>query len=39
MVPGDICTIALDGTQLDAPVVPSSETPMHLAIYAATSGT
>ena len=39
MVPGDICAVALDGTQLDAPVVPSSETPMHLAIYAATSGT
>jgi L-fuculose-phosphate aldolase len=37
--PADICLIAPDGTQIDtagpAPA-PSSETPMHLAIYAAT---
>jgi L-fuculose-phosphate aldolase len=37
MLPGDICAISLDGTELDAPQTPSSETPMHLAIYAATS--
>ncbi len=42
MRPGDVCLVTLDGTQLldgsgnDAPE-PSSETPMHLAIYAATS--
>ncbi len=33
----DICVVGLDGTELDAPEVPSSETPMHLAIYAATT--
>jgi L-fuculose-phosphate aldolase len=33
---GDICAIAPDGTQLDAPKAPSTETPMHVAIYAAT---
>ncbi len=43
MRPGDVCLVTLDGTQLldgtgyDAPETPSSETPMHLAIYAATS--
>ena len=42
MRPGDVCLVTLDGTQLpdgaeyDGPE-PSSETPMHLAIYAATS--
>jgi L-fuculose-phosphate aldolase len=35
----DICVVALDGTELDAPADPSSETPMHLAIYAATAAT
>jgi L-fuculose-phosphate aldolase len=34
--PADICVVALDGTELDASGPPSSETPMHLAIYAAT---
>jgi L-fuculose-phosphate aldolase len=34
--PADICVVGLDGTELDAPAPPSSETPMHLAIYAAT---
>jgi L-fuculose-phosphate aldolase len=39
--PADICPITLDGTQLGstghgAQETPSSETPMHLAIYAAT---
>ncbi|HEX9034024.1 MAG TPA: class II aldolase/adducin family protein [Streptosporangiaceae bacterium] len=33
---GDIAVVALDGSEVDAPQVPSSETPMHLAIYAAT---
>jgi L-fuculose-phosphate aldolase len=42
MRPADICLITLDGTQLDsagdgAQETPSSETPMHLAIYAATN--
>jgi L-fuculose-phosphate aldolase len=39
MRPGDICLVEPDGTQLDADTAetPSSETPMHLAIYAATS--
>ena len=33
----DICLVALDGTQVpDAGETPSSETPVHLAIYAAT---
>jgi L-fuculose-phosphate aldolase len=36
LVPADICLIARDGAQLDVPQAPSSETPMHLAIYAAT---
>ena len=44
--PGDVCLVTLTGTQLgdggddaggDARETPSSETPMHLAIYAATS--
>jgi L-fuculose-phosphate aldolase len=34
--PADICVTALDGTVLDAPVAPSTELPMHLAVYAAT---
>ena len=34
--PEDICLVAADGTELDAPQAPSSETPMHLAVYAAT---
>ena len=32
----DICLVGADGTELDTPRTPSSETPMHLAIYAAT---
>jgi L-fuculose-phosphate aldolase len=42
MRPADICLLTLGGPQLlddaghDAPETPSSETPMHLAIYAAT---
>jgi L-fuculose-phosphate aldolase len=34
--PDDVCALAPDGTCRDAPLVPSTETPMHLAIYAAT---
>jgi L-fuculose-phosphate aldolase len=34
--PRDICVLAPDGTPVDAPQTPSTETPMHLAIYAAT---
>jgi L-fuculose-phosphate aldolase len=42
MRPGDICLVTLDGARLpdgrrrDARATPSTETPMHLAIYAAT---
>ena len=36
MRPDDVCLVALDGTEVDGPETPSSETPMHLAIYAAT---
>ena len=36
--PADICLVTPDGTQLgnDTAEPPSSETPMHLAVYAAT---
>jgi L-fuculose-phosphate aldolase len=37
MRPADVCALAPDGTLLDAPEVPSTETPMHLAIYTATA--
>jgi L-fuculose-phosphate aldolase len=33
----DICLVGLDGSELDAPEAPSSELPMHLAVYAASS--
>ncbi len=32
----DVALIALDGTEVEAQETPSSETPMHLAVYAAT---
>jgi len=35
----DICVLGLDGTELDAAEAPSSETPMHLAVYAVTRAT
>ncbi|MGI9008590.1 MAG: class II aldolase/adducin family protein [Streptosporangiaceae bacterium] len=35
--PADIAVTTLDGTEVDAPEVPSTELPMHLAVYAATS--
>ena len=34
MRPEDICVVALDGTELTNAETPSTETPMHLAIYA-----
>jgi L-fuculose-phosphate aldolase len=37
--PADICLVTLDGDELDAPETPSSELPMHLAVYAATEAT
>jgi L-fuculose-phosphate aldolase len=36
LTPADICLISADGSELDAPETPSSELPMHLAVYAAT---
>jgi L-fuculose-phosphate aldolase len=33
----DVCLVSLDGAELDAPESPSSELPMHLAVYAATN--
>ena len=36
MEAGDICVIGMDGTQRSGAGEPSSETPMHLAVYAAT---
>ncbi len=34
--PGDICLVDLDGTVLAGELRPSSEVPMHLAVYAST---
>ena len=36
MRPEDICLVSMDGAELQSSETPSSETPMHLAIYAAT---
>ncbi len=36
MQPADICVVSPDGTELAAAETPSTELPMHLAIYAAT---
>lgn len=36
MRPVDVAVIGLDGAEVEAPETPSSETPMHLAVYAAT---
>jgi L-fuculose-phosphate aldolase len=33
----DICLVSLDGAELDSPESPSTELPMHLAVYAATN--
>ena len=38
MRPGDVCLVALDGTELASSETPSSETPVHLAIYARYAG-
>jgi L-fuculose-phosphate aldolase len=37
MRPADIAVVDLAGSEVDAAEVPSTETPMHLAVYAATS--
>jgi L-fuculose-phosphate aldolase len=36
MRPEDVCLVGMDGAELQSSETPSSETPMHLAIYAAT---
>ncbi len=36
MRPADVCLVGLDGTELAAAETPSSELPVHLAIYAST---
>lgn len=36
MSPADVCVVGLDGRLLDGSQEPSSETPMHLAVYAST---
>jgi L-fuculose-phosphate aldolase len=36
VAPADICVVTLTGDEIEAPETPSSELPMHLAIYAAT---
>ena len=36
LAPGDMCVVTTRGHEVDAPETPSSELPMHLAIYAAT---
>jgi len=35
--PADICVVTLAGDELEAPETPSSELPMHLAVYRVTS--
>lgn len=37
--PADVAVVDLDGNRVDGPHAPSSETPMHLAVYAATGAT
>jgi L-fuculose-phosphate aldolase len=37
MRPEDVCLVSMDGTELGNRETPSTETPMHLAIYAATT--
>ena len=36
LTPADICVVTPDGEEVEAPETPSSELPMHLAVYAAT---
>ncbi len=37
LAPADICVVTLAGEHVDVPQTPSSELPMHLAVYAATN--
>jgi L-fuculose-phosphate aldolase len=36
LTPADICVVTLDGDEVEAAETPSTELPMHLAVYAAT---
>jgi L-fuculose-phosphate aldolase len=36
LTPADICVLTIAGDEVDTPEAPSSELPMHLAVYAAT---
>lgn len=36
LAPGDLCGVSLDGRQVLGSLVPTSEVPMHLAVYRAT---
>ncbi|WAU80487.1 class II aldolase/adducin family protein [Streptomyces sp. Qhu-G9] len=36
LTPEDVCGVSLDGRHVLGPLVPTSETPMHLAVYRAT---
>jgi L-fuculose-phosphate aldolase len=36
LTPADICVVTLHGEEVEAPETPSSELPMHLAVYGAT---
>jgi L-fuculose-phosphate aldolase len=36
LAPADVCVVTVTGDEIEAPETPSSELPMHLAIYAAT---
>ena len=37
LAPADICVVTLAGAEVESPETPSSELPMHLAVYAATN--
>jgi len=37
LIPSDICVVTADGGEVDAPESPSTELPMHLAVYASTN--
>ena len=36
LIPSDVCVVTLGGEEVEAPETPSSELPMHLAVYSAT---
>lgn len=36
LIPSDVCVVTLAGDEVEAPETPSSELPMHLAVYSAT---